>query len=186
MARSQKEESVNCSGISVFYSLETNGAGLQTKEDLLQTVQSLFPGRVFENCYEWRSGPGFFGYTLLGAGVCKNLYLADVYDPALDQAMKTAMKNSLLGRVHISKGDNWTAISHGKKFDLIVGNPPHFNVHNYYNEIWQFDRRVYFDQDWDIHREFFVKAKDHLASRGEILLLECAWGSGSVRFCVSG
>lgn len=184
MGRSQIEECVDCSGISVFYSAETNGAGLQTKENMLRTVRSLFPKRIFENCYEWCSGPGFYGYTLLGAGICKSLFLADIYEPAVSQANKTAKSNGLLDKVHILNSNNWDGFSNHQKFDLIVGNPPHFNVHNYYNEIWQFTSRVYFDQDWQIHREFFSKAKIHLAPDGEILLLECAWGSGVNTFQV--
>ncbi len=172
------EKNVDCAGISVCYSDRTNGAGLETRFDLVKTIQDLFPNRVFRRCYEWCSGPGFFGYSLLGSGVCETLYLADIFQPAIDQSLKTRTNNDLSNKVVVVKSDNWTNIPQSESFDLIVGNPPHFCLQNYYNEIWTYDQRIYIDPDWSIHRSFFKGVKQHLAEDGEIILMECAWGSG--------
>lgn len=172
------EKIVDCGGLAVCYSDRTNGAGLETRFDFISAVRRLFPERVFRRGFEWCSGPGFFGYSLLGNGICTSLCLADIYQPALEQAAKTARDNQLTEQVEIIKSDNWAQIPANEKFDLIVGNPPHFCLQNYYNELWTYDKRIYIDPDWQIHQNFFAGAKKHLAENGEILLMECAWGSG--------
>jgi methylase of polypeptide subunit release factors len=172
------ERTIDCSGISVCYSDRTNGAGLETRFDFVQSIQRLFPDRVFKRGFEWCSGPSFFGYSLLGLGICETLTLVDVFQPALDQAEKTATQNSLKEKVKTINSNNWENVLESDKFDLIVGNPPHFCLQNYYNEIWTYDQRIYIDPEWQIHRSFFAGAKQHLADDGEIVLMECAWGSG--------
>ena len=170
---------INCEGISVTYSDQTNGAGLETRFDFLNAVKRIFPNRKFKHCYEWCCGPGFFGYSLLGAEICEALFLADYFAPALEQARQTATTNQLLNRVEIVQSKSWENISCAeKKFDLIIGNPPHFCLQNYYNELWTFEKRIYIDENWQTHRDFFAGVKNYLAPDGEILLMECAWGSG--------
>lgn len=172
------EQTIECNGIEVVYSEQTNGAGLETRFDFVNSIRKLFPEKKFEHCYEWCSGPGFFGFSLLGAGLCQSLFLADFFEPALVQARKTVNANNLLKKVKIVQSNNWQNISKTEKFDLIVGNPPHFCLQNYYNEIWTYDKRIYIDENWQTHKEFFAGVKEHLAEDGEIVLMECAWGSG--------
>lgn len=172
------ERTVNCDGIDVIYTDRTNGAGLQTKEDLVNTIEELFPDRTFKRCYEWCAGPAFYGYSLLGKQKCDTLFLADIFQPAIELMKKTAQQNNITDKVTIINSDNWQNIPESEKFDLIVSNPPHFCLQNYYNEIWTFEKRIYIDKDWNIHREFFAGVKQHLSSDGYIVLLECAWGSG--------
>lgn len=172
------EKTIDCEGIQVCYSDRTNGAGLETRFDFTNAIQRLFPNRIFNRCYEWCSGPAFFGYSLLGKGVCHSLYLADIFEPAVAQASKTAQNNNLKAQVEVVLSDNWQNIPVGEQFDLIVSNPPHFCLQNYYNEIWTYEKRIYIDKDWNTHRDFFAGVKKHLAPDGEIVLMECAWGSG--------
>lgn len=176
------ERSIDCEGIRLFFSSRTNGAGLETRQDFVNTVGKLWPGRVFKNCLEWCSGPGFYGFSLLSAGIVEDLVLSDKFEPAIQQANKTILENNLQDRCHTFVSDCWDAIPPSKTFDLIIGNPPHFNEMNYYNELWTYDKRIFIDKDWSIHRKFFRDASKYMTKDGEILLIECAWGSGVTTF----
>jgi methylase of polypeptide subunit release factors len=165
--------------IKVIYTDETNGAGDLMLEDLFTTIRRLYPNRVFNHCLEWCSGPGFIGFGLLDQGICKNISLSDVYEPAKELVNQTIKENNLTN-VNFYLSNNFDNIPKGTKFDLIIGNPPWFSNDPY--AVVLTDPRRYKDTDWQIHQDFFNNAKDYLTKDGVILLLENVWGSGVSTF----
>lgn len=169
---------IDCYGINVHYSENTNGAGLELRHDCINAIQTFTHGRKFKRCYEWCSGPAFLGYSILGNNMCETLCLSDIFPLAITQSTQTAVENDLLDAVTIYQSDNWKNIPIDEKFDLIIANPPHFDVINYWNERWNYEQRIYLDKGWNIHKEFFAGVSQHLIEDGSIILLENAWGSG--------
>src|SRR5436190_779488 len=67
-------------GIEVVYRLGLDGGGTMAAEHFvrfIKTSNGRWPAK-FERAFEWCSGPGFIGLTLLGEGVCDHLCLGDL------------------------------------------------------------------------------------------------------------
>ena len=180
--QSRDEQSIMCGDITVFYTQDTDGGGSLFSNDYVITIKELYPDRIFDRCYEWCSGPGFIGYSILGNHLCDTLCLSDIYQPALDQASRTALINDIEKNITIYNSDNWENIPSHEKFDLIVSNPPHFNGSVYILDRMDANPRKYMDRDWKIHKKFYQGVKNHLSIDGVILLQEFAWGSGLETF----
>ncbi|MGY3361844.1 methylase of polypeptide subunit release factors [Bradyrhizobium sp. GM0.4] len=117
-------------GVSVYYTENLNGGGIDLADDYLDLL-NYFKGRPrFQRVFEWCCGPAFIGYSMLAGNICESLCLADFYGPAIDAAQYTARKNNIGDRVTIYKGDGLLALPKSEKFDLVVGNPPHFVERN--------------------------------------------------------
>lgn len=161
-------------GISVYYRSETNGGGLTFGREYVDQCQKLFPGRVFQRCFEWCSGAGFIGFSLMDFGICQNLFFTDVYRPAIECIETTIdnnpnLKDKVKGRVC----GMIQSIPEQLKFDLVVSNPPHFNN----GPIDFHGNRINVDHDWAVHKEFFLNISRYLAPGAEILLQENQCGS---------
>jgi methylase of polypeptide subunit release factors len=167
-------------GIDVSFTHELNGSGDILGAELVEVIQTLYPGRVFNNCLEWCSGPGFLGFSILGNKLCRNLHLSDIYEPAKLIVNKTISDNKLTDCVNFYLSDNFKNIPTNMKFDLIVANPPHFNCDPYAPLLT--DQRRYKDSDWAIHQDFFNNVKSFLTPDGKILLIENIWGCGLTTF----
>ena len=70
--------------ITVFFTMDTNGGGSFFGQDYIPTIQRKYPGRKFPKVFEWCSGPGFIGFSILSHGLCDRLCLNDLYNPALE------------------------------------------------------------------------------------------------------
>jgi 16S rRNA G966 N2-methylase RsmD len=170
--------------IKVFYSHELDGGGTSFGRRYLPVIKEIYGDRHFANCFEWCSGPGFIGFELLSANVCSDLFLADIYLPALD-AVDTTVRNlpdKYKNKVHTAQIKGIADLPADWKFDLVVANPPHFN-HNNGNFITTIRHdRLSQDLDWKIHREFFNNIGPHLNDNAVILLQECSHTSGPGMF----
>ena len=162
--------------IQVFYKIELDGGGTTFGQDYLSVFADRYPGRVFNRAYEWCSGPGFIGFSLLSHGICKTLCLSDLYDPSITAAEITIDydTNQCRDRVTAYLCKDVGLIPKHEQFDLIVANPPHFNdiTMNDYTGI-----RISKDINWQAHRNFFNNIKQYLTSDGIILLQEHIHGA---------
>lgn len=169
---------INCYGIEAVYSIANDGSGAWFKDGFIRTLKDLFPNKKFNKCFEWCSGPGFIGYSILGSGITDKLVLGDVHEPALLEAKITAKNNNIEDKVSFYLSNNWDHIPLTEQFDLMVGDPPMFSFTHYQHEYWNFDSRLFLDVDWKIHEGFFKGARDHLTDDGSILILENSLGAG--------
>jgi 16S rRNA G1207 methylase RsmC len=127
-------------------------------------------GRLFEFC----AGPGYIGYSLLAHGFCKHLTLADVNPVAVRAAQRTADFNGIAHRVTVYLSDGLDQIPANEKWDLVVGNPPHFLE-------WNGELRCE-DTDWQLHKMFYARVKRFLNPGGWVILQENALGSSAEVF----
>jgi methylase of polypeptide subunit release factors len=168
--------------INVYTADQLDGYGLLTVQDFVSIITSFYNDRKFENVLEWCSGPGYFGLMLYDFGIAETVLLSDIHEPLALIVQKTIDNNSLDGNVRFIMSDNFKNID--EKFDLIIGNPPHFNFELEYNQetIHYQEHRKFVDRHWKIHEDFFANAADHLENDGEIVLMENCKGSNKFTF----
>jgi methylase of polypeptide subunit release factors len=171
-------------GISVYHTAITHGGGIPIYPDFALTVQDQYPNRTFNNCLEWCAGPGFIGFALLAKQICNHLTLADIYQPSIDLVNATIKFNKLNSNTSVFLSDNFKSIP-SNKFDLIVGNPPHFSndVYAKYLPHWKHTgNRIYQDTNWKIHYDFFKSVKEFMTDDCKILLIENIRGCSEETF----
>ena len=125
--------------------------------------------------FEWCAGPGFIGFALLGHGFCDTLCLADINPEAVEACRLTVAQNGLAERVTVYHSDNFDSIPSSERWDLVVGNPPHFS------DISPGELRFH-DERWSLHRSFFTAIGSFLKPGGIIVLQENNHGSTAETF----
>lgn len=161
---------------SIYYREENDGGGTTFGQEYLEVIKTKYSNRKFNWCYEWCSGPGFIGYSILEHNLCENLFMTDIWEPAINDAEYT--KNNLDHKfqdkiiIHLLK--DISLIPKNYKFDFIVGNPPHYK--NYLNIDFTANR-ICTDLNWESHNNFYKNIKKNLSDDGIILLQESSLGS---------
>jgi predicted RNA methylase len=165
---------VSYGDIRVSYRDHLDGGGRSFGIGYLPLLRDLGMPRQ-ARIFEWCAGPGFIGFALLGHGFCDSLCLADINPEAVEACRRTVAQNRLAERVSVYRSDNFDGIPSTERWDLIVGNPPHFA-----------DRSSgelrFHDKDWTLHRSFFERAGRFLKPGGMIVLVENNQGSTAETF----
>ena len=157
--------------IEVCWLPQLDGGGRDFGQDYLSVVRNLFGpiGRVFEFC----AGSGFIGFSLLAHGLCDSLALADVNPHAVRALRETVRRNCLGDRVEVYHSDGLANIPDSERWNLVVGNPPHFGKPFYrYRKSLITD-----DPQWLLHWNFYREVARFLADGGSVLLQENSKGS---------
>jgi len=154
--------------IAVFDKPNHHMGGLAFGRDFPRVLNELGVGRR-ERMFEFCAGPGYIGYSLLAAGWCESLVLADIDPDAVSTARFTAAHNELEDRVVVYRSDALDQIPDGERWDLVVANPPHYAEQNA-------DARI-FDPGWELHRRFYGSVARHMNPGGLILVAESSEGS---------
>lgn len=174
------------SDFRVYFSKEMEGGGLHFGQNYPRVLRYLYPNQQFDHCLEWCAGAAFIGFRILSDGICKRLTLLEAYRPAVDacRVTSTDMPARCATNVNVVHGNKIKQLDMQIKFDLVVGNPPHFAVvpswfgeHDIANA-----NRICVDKDWQTHQEFFANIKTRLAPNGVILLQENINGSSVHEF----
>ena len=161
-----------------IYSLaELDGYGLDAIDDFVSCVMFLNKGKTYKNCLEWCSGPGYFGFGILHFNLIENLILSDIYYLNKEVAELTIKENNLGDKAKFYLSDNFKSIPKTEKFDLIIGNPPHFDFKLNDTDVSEHEHRKYSDVNWKIHEDFFDNVNDYLTDNGKIILMENMKGS---------
>jgi 16S rRNA G966 N2-methylase RsmD len=163
--------------ISVYWTLELDGGGRSFGQHFVPIVQNMIGKvhRIFDFC----AGAGFIGFSLLASGLCETLCLADINPAAVDAALKTVKENGLEDKVTVYLSDCLKSIPEHERWDLVVGNPPHFRVASeaeYQEDI------IRFDPGWRIHEAFYGDVSRFLQPHGSVILLENYSGSNESTF----
>ena len=163
-------------GQPVFYTPETKGAGRLFADDFLKMLQSQKNIPPADNILEWCSGPGFIGFSLMAHGWAGRLCLAEAYPPAREAINHTINFNQLMDRVSVYDTNNPALFPKDHKFDLVVANPPYFPNRVMQEEVYKHDSkadpRLYVDENWGLHKQFFANIGQHLSATGRIIFLE--------------
>lgn len=161
--------------IDVFYENALNGGGMIQANYYLDIIKTRYNGKVFKKCYEWCSGPGFIGFSLLGHGLCESVCFSDVYSPAINCVKDSIKHNNSKGTAYL--GSELSCLPDNEIFDLVVSNPPHFKQSADFHTNNKHDLRLNVDLNWQAHKDFFNNIKKHLAADGIVLLQENTDGS---------
>jgi len=164
----------NFGGIRVQYMKHLDGGGAWFGQDYIPLLKSCDMPKQ-ERIFEWCSGPGFIGFSLLGHGLCETLCLADINPQAVEACRRSIEDNRLGNRVAIYHSDNLANIPASEKWDLVVSNPPHF-VDDFVGDLRGHD------PDWRIHRGFYAKVGQHLKPGGVLVIQENNRGSTAETF----
>jgi SAM-dependent methyltransferase len=165
---------VGFGGIRVHYKDHLDGGGRTNGLDYLPLFRDRDMPRQ-ARVFEWCAGPAFIGFALLGYGFCDSLALADVNPEAVEASRRTVADNGLAGRVAVYHSDNLDGIPATERWDLVVGNPPHFADTSP-------GQLRYHDAEWRLHRRFFESVGRFLKPGGMIVLLENNLGSTADTF----
>ncbi len=167
---------VYLNGLLLFDRPDLHGGGLALGGEFVRVLLELGIKRA-NRAFEFCAGPGYIGYNLLANGFCETLALADVNPVAVEAAKKTAEFNSLTDRVSVYHSDILQDIPAAERWDLVVGNPPHF-LQAARNER---DLRT-IDPEWQIHRAFYLGVKAHMKPESAVIMVENANGSSPLNF----
>ncbi len=158
----------------VHFKKHLDGGGSTFGQDVVAFLESRHMPRQ-RRVFEWCAGPGFIGFSLLACGLAETLCLADVNPEAVEACRRTITENNLGERVSVYRSDYLKDILKLERWDLVVGNPPHFV------DDWIGDLRS-FDENWRIHREFFATIGQFLNPSGVVVLQENNRGSTAETF----
>lgn len=172
-------------GYKLIYNQLLEGGGIDQRRDFLYIISKA--GKpIYEHTLEWCAGPGIIGYELLGFNKTKRIGFMDLYKPALDNCIESAIRNNVVDKVSVYHTDKVSNINTQQKFDLVVGNPPH----SFYYDEWaknqltverptpqdfpEWDNQVRIDVDRDMatHKEFFDNISDKLTDDADIFISE--------------
>src|SRR3989344_197909 len=157
--------------IKMHYEPCLDGGGRECYPEFLQIIQEKI-GKV-NSAFEFCAGTAFIGFSLLADKMCEKLTLADIEKESIECCKKTIKENNLEDKVQAYHSDCLKQIPQ-KKWDLIVGNPPHFSepqVNLSQTTI------INVDKNWNIHRSFYTDISKYLNPNGSILLVENGRGS---------
>ena len=170
--------------IKIYWEQGLDGGGTIFSQDIVDIVKKLYPGRQFNHALEWCAGPAFIGFNLLANDVCTNLTLMDKHQPAVTMCNETIKNLSARysdRKVQALVADKISAMP-DQKFDLVVGNPPHWNwTEPPYQALGGIDR-IALDAGWTIHNEFFQNISNYLTDNAVILLIEHRLSTGPGTF----
>ena len=169
---------INLNNIKVFYEDEYDGGGYRLVDGMFShpRIAKLCEGKqkVLELC----SGPGFFGFYLLGKESRESLYLTDINEDLIPIVRETIVDNDLHNVIFQTK--LWPS----ERFDLVVLNPPHHNDINpgKKGEFTGISKLINYDEDWNFHKKFFNELDGHLTDDGCAIVIENHDGSDSNTF----
>ncbi|MDO8482058.1 MAG: class I SAM-dependent methyltransferase [bacterium] len=158
---------VHFRNVAVYYHPNLDGGGITFGQEYIQVVKEKI-GKV-NHIFEFCAGPGFIGFSLLANGLCDRLTLADINPEAVKACKETVKRNNLGSKVSVYQSDCLDQIPESEKWDLVVGNPPHWWTAS--EEVYKSDIRK-FDPDLRIHKRFYKDIKRFLKPDGTVLLQE--------------
>ena len=144
--------------------------GDQMRDLLVERIQQHRRRSTYRRGYEWCSGSGPLGYTLLDENIVEHITFSDLYQVGIDDCLATAQHNNITNSVDAFLSSTIAGIPQIDALDLVVSNPPH---------CWSQDPLAPFfqdpyllDQDMVAHKEFFKNIKARLSEKAELFIIE--------------
>lgn len=152
-------------GLVVFAHPDAYGGGLRGEQIFRRVLLDL----GFQRCrhlFEFCSGPGYIGYSLLANGLCERLTLADLNPVAVEVARLTARHNGIEPLVNIYLSDALDGIPSSEQWDLVVGDPP-FRPPRGPRDRGNLSEC---DPDWSLQRRFYASIKRFMVPGGHVVM----------------
>lgn len=169
---------INIGQTKVFCSKNTSGGGQTFGQDFVPLLNEIYPNRIFNSCLEWCAGPGFIGINIYNSNLCNKITFFESNQEAISQLTQTKEHNKFTNSFNIIHGNDISLLD--GKYDLIVGNPPHFSSEIYF--LRNGPKQLWLDKDWKTHINFFNNIKKNLAENGVIILQECSMSDAYDKF----
>ncbi len=160
-------------GLDIYYRENLDGAGRLFAPHFVNFVRERHPGGV-GTIFEWCAGPGFIGFSLFAAGLCKHLTVTDINPRAIDCVRRSVKANDLSGRVSSYVSDTPASLPEDERFDIVVANPPFYcNLNPAHPLYGQFkdDLRPN-DPGWRAHEQFYATIGGHLNPGAVLYIME--------------
>lgn len=161
-------DTIRFKDVEVCYLPNLDGGGTAFGQEYIQVIKEKI-GKKVDHIFEFCAGPGFIGFSLLANGLCDRLTLADINPEAVEACKETVKRNKLESKVSVYQSDCLDQIPESEKWDLVVGNPPHWWTAS--EELYKRDIRK-FDPGLRIHQKFYRDIKRFLKPNGAVLLQE--------------
>jgi len=166
--------SFHANGLNISYRKNENGGGMHFGQDYINVIRDRYG--PLPKVYEFCSGPAFIGFSMIGANLIKEkLVLSDIHTPVKDSINRTLLNNDLGDLTCTFYNTNKVSSIEEDNIDLVISNPPHFASSPQW--LKNLDKRIYLDEGWKIHKEFYENIKDKISNKGIILIQENSLGS---------
>jgi hypothetical protein len=169
-------------GIEINYPNHLDGGGSTQRFDITKAVKETGYKKEYSRAFEWCAGFGAIGYDLVGAKLCNHIVFSDYYDVAIANCLETASQNQIVPNVTGYVASTIAELPSTEQWDLVVSNPPHCSdkevtiaslatgpyptAAEYMNNTL----RLLVDQDWEIHKEFFINIQSRLAVNADVYI----------------
>ncbi len=163
-------------GFKLDFKTELDGGGWALANEFCQAIKSRI-GPVGYAC-EMFAGMGIIGFKMLGIGLCKRLALSDINPEAKISCCNTVKLNGFQDKVKVYESDCFDDIPESEQFELVIGNPPHFNSPNIARKDGLVRCIRTCDPGWKVHQKFYDDIILHLKPCGHILMCENILQSG--------
>ena len=144
--------------------------GDQMRDLLVERIQQHRRRSTYRRGYEWCSGSGPLGYTLLDENIVEHITFSDLYQVGIDDCLATAQHNNITNSVDAFLSSTIAGIPQIDALDLVVSNPPHCWSQN---PLELYSRTPFLlDKDMVAHKEFFKNIKARLSEKAELFIIE--------------
>ena len=144
--------------------------GDHMRDLLVERIQHHRRRSTYRRGYEWCSGSGPLGYTLLDENIVEHITFSDLYQVGIDDCLATAQHNNITNSVDAVLSSTIAGIPQIDALDLVVSNPPHCWSQN---PLELYSRTPFLlDKDMVAHKEFFKNIKARLSEKAELFIIE--------------
>ena len=126
---------------------------------------------TYKRGYEWCSGSGPLGYTLLDEKIVEHVTFSDLYQVGIDDCLYTAQQNDITDSVDAFLSSTIAGLPKIEPLDLVVSNPPHC-FKDFDDTMNKTVKRILVDKDMNAHKEFFKNIKARLSENAELFIIE--------------
>lgn len=180
---------INLDNLRLIHNSNFEGGGIFAKETFIDLLTN---GKKYEVIFEWCSGLGTIGFSLLARGICKKLILGEISEKAVEITKQTIQINDLSNSVQVYNIKKLSDLPENLRFDAVVSNPPHFKLRSQvaptvtklnHLEIPDFSLhesdgyRMGVDVDWEAHKDFYANIKKYSNADCDIYIWENGHGS---------
>jgi hypothetical protein len=172
----------NTNGIyTILYYQSVDIDGFHCRDEFVDLINTTKGKRFFTRAHEWCCGHGAIGFRILEKGLCRNLVLTDLHQPATQGCEFTVALNDLQNKVTVYNTENLGDLPDHERWDLFVANPPwrpvitpgpEFTPGPNGPELSDDNSRKMFDVGWKTHNILWNNLTKYLTPDADVYLYE--------------
>lgn len=168
-------------GLVRYFQSHLECGGTDFRKLLLSRIRQ-YGRHSYNRGYEWCSGAGPLGYTLLDEKIVDHISFSDCFQQAIDACLLTARQNKIEDKVSAFASRTISDIPVLEKWDLVVSNPPHvwdlessrksLEEQRFTPEAMSNMLRILVDENMNTHKEFFANIAPRLNPDADLFIIE--------------